>query len=122
MRAAHRPRFEITNQLRCDIKSNGPAGAWVAMRLQRRWPCVATSCPVAAFHSRAVLSSEAVTMLHRADMAWALHAASQGLPEQQIREEILHARDLSKKGGPARQLDYAQRTALKAFSIVEPLR
>ena len=38
--------------------------------------------------------------LHRADMAWALHAASRGLPEQQIRDEILHARDLSKKGGP----------------------
>ena len=37
---------------------------------------------------------------HRADMAWALHAASRGLPEQQIRDEILHARDLSKKGGP----------------------
>jgi hypothetical protein len=60
--------------------------------------------------------------LHRADMAWALHAANRGLPEQQIRDEILHARDLSKKGGAARQLDYAQRTALKAFSIVDPLR
>jgi hypothetical protein len=55
-------------------------------------------------------------------MAWALHAASRGLPEQQIRDEILHARDLSKKGGAARQLDYAKRTALKAFSIVEPFR
>jgi hypothetical protein len=31
---------------------------------------------------------------HRADMAWALHAASRGRPEQQIRDEILHARDL----------------------------
>jgi len=60
--------------------------------------------------------------LHRADMAWALHAVSRGLPEQQIRDEILHARDLSKKGGAARQLDYAQRTALKAFSTIEPLR
>ena len=29
--------------------------------------------------------------LHRADMAWALHAASRGLSEQQIRDEILHA-------------------------------
>ena len=60
--------------------------------------------------------------MHRADMAWALHAASRGLPEQQIRDEILHARDLSKKGGAARQLDYAQRTAIKALSTVEPLR
>jgi hypothetical protein len=59
---------------------------------------------------------------HRADMAWALHAASRGLPEQQIRDEILHARDLSKKGGAARQLDYAQRTAIKALSTVDLLR
>lgn len=60
--------------------------------------------------------------LHRADMAWALHAASRGLPEQEITNEILHARDLSKKGGAARQLDYAQRTAIKAFSMAQPLR
>ena len=60
--------------------------------------------------------------LHRADMAWALHAASRGLPEQQIRDEILHARDLSKKGGPERQLNYARRTAIKAVGSVEPLR
>jgi hypothetical protein len=38
--------------------------------------------------------------MHRADMAWAVHAASRGLPKQQIRDEILHARDLSKKGAP----------------------
>jgi hypothetical protein len=57
--------------------------------------------------------------LHRADMAWALHAASRGLSEEQIRKEILHARDLSKKGGAVRQLDYAQRTAFKALSRVE---
>jgi len=54
--------------------------------------------------------------LHRADMAWALHAASRGLSEQQITDEIPHARDLSRKGGPARQLDYAERTAVKAVS------
>jgi hypothetical protein len=59
---------------------------------------------------------------HRADMAWALHAASRGLPEHQIRNEILHARDLSKKGGPARQFNYAGRTAIKAVSTIEPLR
>ena len=58
--------------------------------------------------------------LHRADMAWALHAASRGLPEQQIRDEILHARDLSKKGVAARQLNYAHRTAIKALGIVHP--
>ena len=54
--------------------------------------------------------------LHRADMAWAIYAASRGVPEQQIRDEILHARDLSKKGGPLRQLDYAERTTSKAFA------
>jgi RepB DNA-primase from phage plasmid len=59
---------------------------------------------------------------HRAEMAWALHAASRGLPEQQIRDEILHTRDLSKKGGPERQLNYARRTAIKAVSTIEPLR
>jgi hypothetical protein len=54
--------------------------------------------------------------LHRADMAWAIYAASRGVPQQRIRDEILHARDLSKKGGPARQLDYAERTASKALT------
>jgi hypothetical protein len=60
--------------------------------------------------------------LHRADMAWALHAASRGLQEELIRDEIRRARDLSKKGGPDRQLNYARRTATKALSAVEPLR
>jgi len=55
--------------------------------------------------------------LHRADMAWAIYAASRGVPEHQIRDEILHARDLSKKGGPAaRQLDYVEKTASKALT------
>ena len=54
--------------------------------------------------------------LHRADMAWALHAASRGLPEQQIREEILHGRDLSKKGGAARQ------TRLRASNCAQSAR
>lgn len=59
--------------------------------------------------------------LHRADMAWALHAASRGLREEQIRDEILSARDLSKKGHSARQRDYAKRTAIKAITIAQPL-
>jgi hypothetical protein len=60
--------------------------------------------------------------LHRADMAWALHAATRGLSEQQIRDEILHARDLSKKGGLERQFNYARRTAVKALLTVQPRR
>jgi hypothetical protein len=56
--------------------------------------------------------------LHRADMAWALYAASRGTSEQRIRDEILHGRDLSKKGRSARQLAYVERTTAKAFERV----
>ncbi len=56
-----------------------------------------------------------------ADMAWALHAASRGLSEQEIEAEILHARDLSKKGGIRQQLEYARRTAEKAAARTQPL-
>ena len=73
--------------------------------------------PLAEFHSDPRYGGD----LHRADLAWALHAASRDLGEEQIRDEILHARDLSKKGGIHRQLDYARRTAIKALSTVEPL-
>ncbi len=59
--------------------------------------------------------------LHRADMAWALHAASHGLSEAEIRDKILHARDLSKKGNIQRQFNYAERTAIKAVRTVEPI-
>jgi len=58
--------------------------------------------------------------LHRADMAWALYASSRGLSEAQIETEILYARDLSKKGGPGRQLQYAERTAEKAVATARP--
>jgi hypothetical protein len=57
--------------------------------------------------------------LHRADMAWALHAASRGLSEKQIRDEILRSRDLSKKGRIQRQVSYAERTANKALRTVD---
>jgi hypothetical protein len=70
--------------------------------------------PLAEFHADPRYDSD----LHRADMAWALHAASSGLSKKQISNEILHARDLSKKGGPARQFDYAWRTASKATTTV----
>jgi len=60
--------------------------------------------------------------LHRADMAWAVHAASRGLSEQQIRDEILRSRDLSKKGRIQRQVSYAERTANKALRTVDLIR
>jgi hypothetical protein len=56
--------------------------------------------------------------LHRADMAWALHAAASGLSRETIESEILNARDLSKKGGSSRQLNYAARTAIKAIAAL----
>jgi hypothetical protein len=60
--------------------------------------------------------------LHRADLAWAIYAANRGFSAQQITDEILYARDLSKKGRESRQLDYAERTATKAITIVLPTR
>jgi len=74
--------------------------------------------PLTEFHSDPRYSGD----LHRADMAWALHAATRGLSERQIGYEILHARDLSKKGGASRQIDYAERTTIKAIASVQLLR
>ena len=68
--------------------------------------------PIADFHNDSRFGGD----LHRADMAWALHAASRGLSQEEIRAEILHARDLSKKGRRGRQFQYADRTAAKAVS------
>jgi hypothetical protein len=73
--------------------------------------------PLIQFHHSARYEGD----LHRADMAWALHAASRGLSEQQIRDEILNARDLSKKGRIQRQVSYADRTANKALRTVESI-
>jgi hypothetical protein len=53
--------------------------------------------------------------LHRADLAWARHAAAMGLSAGEIRAAILEARDLAKKGSLSRQREYAARTAGKAL-------
>jgi hypothetical protein len=53
--------------------------------------------------------------LHRADLAWARHAAVMGLSASEIRAAIMEARDLDKKGGARRQQEYAERTAYKAI-------
>jgi DNA primase RepB-like protein len=50
--------------------------------------------PIGDFHTDPRYGGD----LHRADMAWAFHAASRGLSQEEIRTEIFHARDLSKKG------------------------
>jgi hypothetical protein len=68
--------------------------------------------PLAEFHCDPRYGGD----LHRADMAWARHAAGMGLSASEIRVEIMRARDLSKKGSEKRQREYAERTAAKALS------
>jgi hypothetical protein len=51
-------------------------------------------------------------------MAWAKHAAVRGLTLEQIKSEPLNGRDLGKKGGHNRQLEYAGRTARKAIDQI----
>jgi RepB DNA-primase from phage plasmid len=57
--------------------------------------------------------------LHRADLAWARHAAAMGLSASDIRAAIMEARDLAKKGNIRRQREYAERTASKALRQAE---
>jgi RepB DNA-primase from phage plasmid len=52
--------------------------------------------------------------LHRADLAWANHAAAAGLSAVEIEHHLLRERDLTKKGNAGQQREYARRTAQKA--------
>lgn len=63
------------------------------------------------FHDDAIYGGD----LHRADMAWAKYAASCGMMLEQIKDELLNGRDLSKKGNRKRQIEYVTRTAEKAL-------
>ena len=54
--------------------------------------------------------------LHRADLAWARHAASMRLSESEICATIMEARDLAKKGNAKRQREYAERTTNQVAS------
>jgi DNA primase RepB-like protein len=67
------------------------------------------------FHSDPIYGGD----LHRADMAWAKHAAGCGLTLDQIRDGVFNGRDLSKKGNRKRQLEYAERTARKAVEQMQ---
>ena len=69
--------------------------------------------PLTSFHDGPQYGGD----LHRADTAWALHAAARGLTREQIEHEILNNRDLSKKGSASRRLAYAMRTASKAITL-----
>jgi hypothetical protein len=63
------------------------------------------------FHDDATYAGD----LHRADMAWAKHAASRGMTLEEISDELLNGRDLSKKGNRKRQIEYVLRTTQKAL-------
>src|ERR1700722_4833984 len=67
--------------------------------------------PLKEFHDDAMYAGD----LHRADMAWAKHAAGCGMTLEQIRDELLNGRDLSKKGNRRRQIEYGMRTTEKAL-------
>ncbi len=67
--------------------------------------------PLVEFHGDPMYAGD----LHRADLAWAKHAAGRGLTLEQIRDKLLKGRDLSKKGSRKRQLEYVTRTAAKAL-------
>ena len=67
--------------------------------------------PLEEFHADPTYAGD----LHRADMAWARHVAGHGCTMEEIKEELLEGRDLSKKGSRKRQLEYAERTARKAI-------
>jgi hypothetical protein len=71
--------------------------------------------PLAEFHGDSYYGGD----LHRADMAWARHAASMGLSASEIRAALMEARDLAKKGSIKRQREYAERTAGKAVRQAE---
>jgi hypothetical protein len=67
--------------------------------------------PLTEFHDDPRYSGD----LHRADLAWARHAADMGLSASEIRVTIMEARDLAKKGSATRQREYVERTAGKAI-------
>ena len=50
--------------------------------------------------------------LHRADMAWARHAAAIKFSAAETRAELMRARDLSKKGNLKSQREYAEQTVV----------
>jgi len=101
---------EFTDQVSAELA--GAAAECQACWLTTRFVNADSIRPIADFHNDPRYGGD----LHRTDMAWAIHAASRGLSQEEIRGEILHARDLSKKGPRGRQFQYAERTAAKAVA------
>jgi hypothetical protein len=78
---------------------------------QRRRRILVEVKPLKEFHDDAIYAGD----LHRADMAWAKHVARSGMTLEQIKDELLNGRDLSKKGNRKRQIEYVMRTTEKAL-------
>ena len=94
------------------ISSDGPAGRGEQPHKRSRQSKERVGVkPLREFHSDPIYAGD----LHRADMAWAKHAAGCGLTLEQIKTELLDGRDLGKKGSRKRQIEYAERTARKAI-------
>lgn len=95
--------------------SDGQAGQGEQPRKGRRRRLAHVGVkPLAEFHADPIYGGD----LHRADMAWAKHAAGCGLTLEQIKDELLNGRDLGKKGNRKRQVEYVTRTAEKALRSV----
>jgi hypothetical protein len=88
------------------------AGPGEQPRKRRHWRRAHVDVkPLQRFHAAPAYAGD----LHRADMAWARHAAGGGLTLERIKDQLFHGGDLSKKGSRQRQLEYAERTARKAI-------
>ena len=94
------------------VSSDGPAGRGEQLHKRPRQSKERVGVkPLREFQSDPIYDGD----LHRADMAWAKHAAGCGLTLEQIKTELLDGRDLGKKGSRKRQIEYAERTARKAI-------
>ncbi len=95
------------------VKNAAPATVWDTEPHQRQRQRTEGEGvrPIEEFHADPMDAGD----LHRADLAWARHAASYGVTLEQITNKLLNGRDLSKKGSYKRQLEYAERTARKAI-------
>ena len=100
--------FREVEPLKCELLSQRE----LQKATQPQWTDAAIRS-ITSFHADSRYGGD----LHRADMAWALHAAARALSREQIEHEILNGRDLSKKGPPLRRLAYAMRTASRAIAL-----
>jgi hypothetical protein len=95
-----------------EVRQEGQGGERRKRRRPQVWQLGLVS--LEEFHRASAYGGD----LHRADMAWAKHAAGRGLTLEQIKGELLNGRDLSKKGSRKRQLEYAEHTARKAIEQI----